>query len=111
LRSIQVNIVKQQRQPHNDFYDVLANPLGTLYLFFTSGVLSSISFSKPSGGPVKRKEGMTPARRELTEYFEKGRQEFTCQTVFIEGTEFERKVWATSIQIPYGETRTYKWLA
>src|SRR4030043_1701346 len=29
----------------------------------------------------------------------------------MEGTEFERKVWLTLKEIPYGETRTYKWLA
>ena len=29
----------------------------------------------------------------------------------MEGTEFERKVWETLKEIPYGETRTYKWLA
>ncbi|PKL52373.1 MAG: hypothetical protein CVV37_01715 [Nitrospira bacterium HGW-Nitrospira-1] len=54
---------------------------------------------------------MTPARKELAEYFEKAGQEFTCETVFTEGTEFEKKVWETLKEIPYGETRTYKWLA
>ena len=54
---------------------------------------------------------MTPVRKELVEYFEKGRQEFTCETIFFEGTEFEKKVWNTLKKIPYGETRTYKWLA
>jgi methylated-DNA-[protein]-cysteine S-methyltransferase len=73
--------------------------------------LTGISFSKPYSALLKRKEGMTPARKELSEYFEKGRQEFSCETVFIEGTEFEKKVWNTLRKIPYGETRTYKWLA
>jgi O-6-methylguanine DNA methyltransferase len=27
------------------------------------------------------------------------------------GTEFERKVWAALNEIPFGETRTYKWIA
>jgi len=103
--------MKQQRLSPNDFYDILESPLGPLYLIFTSGLLSSIAFSKTSGILLKRKEGMTRARDELIEYFKKARQEFTCQTVFIEGTDFEKKVWETLKGIPYGETRTYKWLA
>lgn len=103
--------MKQQRSSHNDFFDVLVSPLGTLYLVFSSGVLSCIAFSKPSNIFLKYKDGRTPARDELTEYFEKSRQEFTCETKFTEGTEFEKKVWKTLKIIPYGETRTYKWLA
>jgi methylated-DNA-[protein]-cysteine S-methyltransferase len=73
--------------------------------------LAGISFSKPSKIFLIHKEGMTLARKELIEYFEKAGQEFACETVFIEGTEFEKKVWNTLRKIPYGETRTYKWLA
>lgn len=102
---------QRQRSSPNDFYDILESPLGSLYLIFTAGVLSGVVFSKPAGPLMKQKEGMTPARKELAEYFEKGRREFTCETVFLGGTEFERKVWRALRQIPYGETRTYKWLA
>jgi methylated-DNA-[protein]-cysteine S-methyltransferase len=103
--------MKQQRPSLNDFYDILESPLGPLYLIFTCNVLTGISFSRPSKILLKRKEQMTLAKKELTEYFEKTRQEFTCHTAFIEGTEFEKKVWETLKEIPYGETRTYKWLA
>lgn len=103
--------MKQQGPFPKDFYDVLASPFGPLYLIFTSGVLTGITFSKPSNILLKRKEGMTAARNELLEYFKKSRQEFTCRTAFTEGTEFEKKVWETLKKIPYGETKTYKWLA
>jgi methylated-DNA-[protein]-cysteine S-methyltransferase len=103
--------MKQQRSAHNDFYDILESPLGLLYLIFTSGILTGISFSRPSNILLIRRDEFTPARRELSEYFEKGRQEFACRTEFQEGTEFEKKVWQTLREIPYGETRTYKWLA
>lgn len=101
----------KQRSSQNDFYDILETPLGPLYLIFTAGVLTGISFSKPSKTLLKRKEGMTPARKELAGYFEGDREEFACRTAFTEGTEFEKKVWETLKEIPYGETRTYKWLA
>lgn len=103
--------MKQQRPSLNDFYDVLESPLGALYLIFTSNVLTGILFSRPSDIQLKRKEGMTLARQELIGYFENALQKFTCETEFAEGTEFERKVWETLKEIPYGETRTYKWLA
>jgi methylated-DNA-[protein]-cysteine S-methyltransferase len=103
--------MKQQRPTHNNFYDVLDSPLGPLYLIFTSGVLTGITFSKPTDILLNRMEAMTAARSELLDYFNKARQEFTCRTAFTEGTEFERKVWETLRKIPYGETRTYKWLA
>jgi methylated-DNA-[protein]-cysteine S-methyltransferase len=103
--------MKQQSPSLNDFYDILESPLGPLYLIFTSNVLTGISFSRPSNILLKRKEGMTQARKELSGYFEKALQQFTCTTAFTEGTEFERKVWESLKEIPYGETRTYKWLA
>ena len=101
----------KQRSHQNDSYELLESPLGTLCLIFASGVLTSIAFSKPSNILLKRGEGITLARKELSEYFEKARQKFTCPTVFIEGTEFQKKVWEALREIPYGETRTYKWLA
>jgi len=101
----------KQRSHQNDCYEILESPLGALYLIFTSGVLSNIEFSKSSNILLKRCEGMTLAGKELMEYFEKSRQTFTCRTAFIEGTEFEKKVWEALREIPYGETRTYKWLA
>jgi methylated-DNA-[protein]-cysteine S-methyltransferase len=103
--------MKQQRPSPNDFYDLLDSPLGPLYLVFTSSVLTGITFSKPSNILLRRTEGTTAAGDELIEYFNKTRQEFTCRTAFTEGTEFEKMVWKTLRKIPYGETRTYKWLA
>jgi len=98
-----------QKQGSGGFYDLAETPLGLLYLVFTSGAVSSIEFSKPDILP--KKDCPTEARKELVEYFERSRREFTCKTVFLKGTEFEKRVWQTLREIPYGETRTYKWLA
>lgn len=110
MRFIQVNRMKQ-RPSNYDFYDILESPLGPIYLIFTAGILTGISFSRPSKILLKRKEEMTLPKRELAEYFDETRQEFTCRTAFTDGTEFEKKVWEVLKEIPYGETRTYKWLA
>ncbi|MBM4129169.1 MAG: methylated-DNA--[protein]-cysteine S-methyltransferase [Nitrospira sp.] len=92
------------------FYDTFESPVGTLYLIFMGKVLAEISFKKPYGIPRK---GKAPPliKKELKEYFEQGRDEFTQEIEFKKGTEFDRKVWLALKDIPYGETRTYKWLA
>jgi methylated-DNA-[protein]-cysteine S-methyltransferase len=95
----------------NEFYDILETPLGMLYLVFSGHLLTGIMFEKPAGLLIKKNEETGAAKRELTEYFEKGRREFSCGTAFLEGTDFEKEVWNMLKEVPYGETRTYKWVA
>lgn len=99
------------RPGYNECADVIKSPLGDIYIFFVSGVLAGLSFCKPSGIFLKQTEKRSVVKKELAEYFEKGRREFTCKTGFIKGTDFEKKVWNALREVPYGETRTYKWLA
>ena len=44
---------------------------------------------------------------QLKEYFEGKRKQFTVK-LFIEGTPFQKKVWAALQEIPYGATCSYK---
>ena len=46
------------------------------------------------------------AKRELTEYFEGRRKEFTVPLA-PRGTDFQRRVWKALLEIPFGETKTY----
>ena len=103
--------MKEKRSSKNQsFYDTFESPIGTLYLIFTGKVLSEISLKKPS--EIVRKGELSPLiKKELRAYFENGKEEFTQKTAFIKGTEFDRKVWLTLKEVPYGETRTYRWLA
>lgn len=55
-------------------------------------------------------EHLFALRRELTEYFEGERREFTFPLVFP-GTPFQEQVWRQLLAIPYGETRSYKEVA
>jgi methylated-DNA-[protein]-cysteine S-methyltransferase len=92
------------------FYDTVESPIGTLYLVFTGKILRGIDFKKP--GEILRKGNALPLiKKELKEYFENGREEFTQGINLTKGTEFDKKVWLALKDIPYGETRTYKWLA
>jgi methylated-DNA-[protein]-cysteine S-methyltransferase len=92
------------------FYDILESPIGRLYLIFSGDTLQGLAFKKPVEVPRK---GIAPVliKNELNEYFENGIEQFTQKIKLTKGTEFDRKVWLTLKEIPYGETRTYKWLA
>jgi methylated-DNA-[protein]-cysteine S-methyltransferase len=92
------------------FYDIVESPIGTLYLVFTGKILRGVAFKKPDE-ILRKGEAPSLIKKELREYFEKGRDEFTQKIGFTKGTEFDKKVWLTLKEIPYGDTRTYKWLA
>lgn len=50
------------------------------------------------------------AAQELDEYFAGRRRSFDLPLLFV-GTEFQEKVWNTLLEVPYGETRSYGWMA
>lgn len=52
----------------------------------------------------------TQAARELREYLAGERREFEI-TVAPRGDDFSQQVWEVLLAIPYGETRTYGWIA
>ena len=103
--------MKQSRSDHSEYYDVLQSPIGALYLIFVQTSLIGISFEKPSGITPRQTKISAEVKKELEEYFSEGRTAFSVKTSFAEGTEFEREVWLALAEIPYGETRTYKWVA
>jgi len=106
-----MNSMKQNRPGLNDYYDILHTPIGTLYLVFRSSALISISFEKSCAVIPKQTKSSAVVKKEMSEYFEQGRRDFSFKTAFTEGTEFEQGVWECLREIPYGETRTYKWIA
>jgi methylated-DNA-[protein]-cysteine S-methyltransferase len=95
----------------NEFYDFIDSPVGTIYLTFSGRMLTGVAFTRPKGVPLRKTSGSSLAKKELTEYFEEGRRNFSCRTDFTEGTDFEKAVWNALKEVPYGETRTYKWMA
>lgn len=50
------------------------------------------------------------ACRQIQEYLEEEREEFTFP-IRMEGTRFQEDVWCAMLDIPYGETRTYREIA
>jgi len=92
------------------FFDTFQSPLGILYLVFYKGALAGISFE---GEKPHYPRGMAPEsfKKQLNDYFDGRLREFNQNIVFLQGTDFEKRVWLSLKEIPYGETRTYKWLA
>ena len=103
--------MREKRSSNTDsFYDTFDSPVGKLFLIFSAKKLSGIDFKKPADIPRK---GKAPhlIKNELKEYFEHGKDAFAMEIALMKGTEFDHSVWLTLKEIPFGETRTYKWLA
>lgn len=92
-------------------YDIFDSPLGKLYLLFSGESLAGVSFKKPSD--ISFKKGAAPVTfiRELSAYFQGSNIHFSQKIKFLIGTDFEKKVWDALNEIPFGETRAYKWIA
>ncbi len=111
---------------HDAFYDTLSTPLGTVYLTYTTAPeglrLAALDFKAPrplsdkrpakipKGLYTQEEEGLEAVKGQLREYFEGRRREFDVPFVLL-GTDFDKKVLLTLREVPYGQTRTYKWLA
>jgi len=103
--------MRKKRSKSTDLsYDIFNSPLGRLYLVFQGNSLCSLAFQKPDG-ILRRDKLPSVVLKELTEYFGKGRDPFSLKITFAKGTAFDQRVWLALREIPYGETRTYKWLA
>ncbi len=63
--------------------------------------------------PLKLQKGRIPTllQKELDLYFRGELRKFTYPICFLEGTPFQKKVWECLLQIPYGEVKSYAWVA
>ena len=96
---------------HPLYYDIFDSPLGPLYLEFSGKFLTGISFEKPSDIPFKESAAPESFKKELVSFFDGTGTGFNQEIKFLIGTDFEKKVWDSLKGIPFGETRTYKWVA
>ncbi len=90
------------------FFDTFSSPLGTLYMTFSGKSLLEIAFKKPA---LKKGKAPESFKKQLSDYFDGGLREFKQNITMDEGTEFEKQVWLAIKDVPFGETKTYKWLA
>jgi len=60
---------------------------------------------------VKETPLIKKADAQLKEFFAGNRKEFDLPIKFIKGTPFQREVWQALIDIPYGQTKSYREVA
>ena len=99
-------------------FKTMSSPVGALTLVASDAGLAAILWEdddpdrvrltprvEAPGDPVLRM-----AEQQLTDYFAGRRRSFDLPLDF-RGTEFQRRVWAELLAIPFGETRSYGELA
>jgi O-6-methylguanine DNA methyltransferase len=94
-----------------------ASPVGPLFLAASEKGLVRLEFEgrmqefHPAAIRLQEsKEVLAPYLRELEEYFSGQRRVFSFP-LDLRGTEFQLKCWRALLDIPYGETRTYRDIA
>jgi len=99
------------------FYVRTPSPVGPLFLAASTKGLMRLEFEarmqKLNPGTTqlhKSKPALAPYLRELNDYFASERREFSFP-LDLRGTEFQLACWHALLEIPYGETRSYRDIA
>jgi methylated-DNA-[protein]-cysteine S-methyltransferase len=100
------------------FYKTMESPVGELKLIASDKGLAAILWENDSPRRVrlapiaqdKRHPVLLETERQLKDYFSGKRKSFSLKLDF-KGTEFQKKVWAALLTIPFGETRSYGQIA
>jgi methylated-DNA-[protein]-cysteine S-methyltransferase len=100
------------------YYTTIGSPVGPLLLTSDGSALTGVSMTDQRHGPAigadsiedRSVSPLVEAARQLCEYFEGRRTEFSLPLAEA-GTDFQRRVWLELTRIPYGETISYGELA
>lgn len=90
------------------YYDRIFSALGDIYCVFKETSLAGVSFRLPG---YEKKACLEEIKTQFISYFAGTLKEFDLEFKFFSGTAFEREVWLSLRTIPYGEIRSYKWIA
>lgn len=96
----------------------MASPVGALTLVANDHALVAVLWENENPKRVRLAELveqidhpiLLATQQQLNEYFAGTRQQFDLPLDF-EGTEFQKKVWHALLNIPFGETRSYRDIA
>jgi methylated-DNA-[protein]-cysteine S-methyltransferase len=84
--------------------------LGSVTFVEEDGALRAISTHRTFEGIEQETPLIKEAYRQLSEYLKGERKGFDLP-LLIKGTTFQQQVWKALLEIPYGETRSYKQIA
>jgi methylated-DNA-[protein]-cysteine S-methyltransferase len=100
------------------FFKYMPSPVGVLRLVAHDQALVAVLWENENPKRVRLAELvehnqhpiLLETERQLSEYFAEKRQSFDLPLDFA-GTDFQKQVWQALLQIPFGETRSYKDIA
>jgi O-6-methylguanine DNA methyltransferase len=99
------------------FYVRTPSPVGPLFLAASTKGLVRLEFEarmlklNPNTTQLhESQQAIAPYLHELNEYFSGQRREFSLP-LDLRGTEFQLACWRVLLEIPYGETRSYRDIA
>lgn len=90
---------------------VYESPIGTIFCLFEGSALTELSWQVPPEEMTGDAASHDAFRRELDAYFRGELRSFTQEIRFTGGTAFQHAVWAALREVPFGEVRSYRWLA
>jgi len=106
------------------FYDILRTPVGLMGIAATpkglcnvqSRIKSNVEYSRYlkklySVKPERQPKKLKTVANQFEKYFDNKLETFFYPLDLVQGTSFQQKVWRKLQTIPYGETRSYRWLA
>ena len=102
--------------PDDLYYTHLDSPVGPLLVAGNEGALHFLSFADgskafgPRAGWAERSEPFAEVKAQLDAYFA-GRLTAFNLPLALNGTDFQQREWLALCDIPYGERRTYGWMA
>ncbi len=100
------------------FYKTMKSPVGKLKLVASDNGLAAILWENDNPRRVRlaplsedtQHPVLLETERQLKDYFAGKRKSFSLELDF-KGTEFQKRVWAALLTIPFGETRSYGQIA
>lgn len=95
---------------NNICYGYYNSPIGTIEIQVENDELISLEFVNENKSEHNKSEYVDVVIKQIDEYFNGKRKKFNLN-IKISGTNFQNKVWHELINIPYGETISYKDLA
>ncbi len=100
------------------FFKTMPSPVGQLTLVANDHGLAAVLWENDDPNRVRlsplhedsKHPVLLEAERQLRDYFAGKRETFSLKLDF-KGTDFQKKVWAALLTIPFGETRSYAQIA
>jgi len=102
------------------YYSKMKSPIGPLWVAVSNKGVVMVDWGSREFPPVGfdknaswviSEEKTEQVRKQLTQYFDGHRTEFTVPLDPRKGTDFQKKCWDVLVKIPYGQTRSYQEVA